>query len=135
MTDNDGFDADLTDDLNKEPNMDIPQITSKSDAKSGAMGQQYLATGKQVALRRWEEAPCDFSDPTCRDYETVGYMLEGVLKLDLDGETVTLRTGDSWLVPQGAQHRYRINERIIAIEATSPPARFNDRDEPPTDKS
>ncbi len=115
--------------------MDIPQITSKSDADSGEMGQQYLATGKQVALRRWEEDPCDFSEPTSRDYETVGYVLSGVLELDLDGETVTLRSGDSWLVPQGAQHRYRIIEPMIAIEATSPPARFNDRDEPPTASS
>ncbi|TWU38817.1 Cupin domain protein [Novipirellula aureliae] len=113
--------------------MDIPQLTCKTDAEFGEMGQQYLAAGKQVALRRWQEDPCDFSPPTHRDYETVGFVLRGVLELDLDGETATLRAGDSWLVPQGAQHRYRIVEPMIAIEATSPPARFNERDEPPTD--
>ncbi len=110
--------------------MDIPQVKSKVNAETGEMGQEYLAAGKQVALRRWEEAKCDFGEPTCRKYETVGYVLSGVLELDMDGETALLKAGDSWLVPEKATHRYRIVEPIVAIEATSPPARFNDRDEP-----
>ncbi|MCA9136954.1 MAG: cupin domain-containing protein [Planctomycetales bacterium] len=110
--------------------MDIPQITSNTRAECGEMGQRYLATGSSVALRRWEEQACDFGDPTVRDYETVGYVLKGNLELDLDGQTATLHAGDSWLVPAGARHRYRIIEPIVAIEATSPPARFNHRDEP-----
>ncbi|TWU46835.1 cupin domain-containing protein [Rubripirellula reticaptiva] len=109
--------------------MDIPQVTSKLDAETGEMGQAYLATGKQVALRRWEEGPGDFGDPRRRDYETVGYLLSGLMDVDLNGESVTLARGDSWLVPAGTLHRYRIVEPIIAIEATSPPARFNDRDD------
>lgn len=110
--------------------MDIPQVTSNADARSGEMGQKYLATGSNVALRRWEEDVCGFSKPTIRNYETVGYVMQGVLELDLDGEAATLNAGDSWLVPAGARHRYRVIEPMIAIEATSPPARFNDRDEP-----
>jgi len=110
--------------------MDIPQVKSETLAQTGEMGQVYLATGKQVALRRWEESACEYGEPSCRDYETVGYVLSGILELDLDGESVTLKSGDSWLVPAGAIHRYRVVEPIVAIEATSPPARFNDRDEP-----
>ena len=110
--------------------MDIPQVTSNANAERGEMGQKYLATGTNVALRRWEEDACEFDESTIRDYETVGYVLKGVLQLDLDGEIATLRAGDSWLVPAGASHRYRVIESMIAIEATSPPARFNDRDEP-----
>ncbi len=110
--------------------MDIPQITSKKAADTGEMGQAYLATGKQVALRRWEEDVCDFGEPICRAYETVGYVLSGVLELDLDGQIAKISAGDSWLVPEGARHCYRIVEPIVAIEATSPPARFNERDEP-----
>jgi uncharacterized cupin superfamily protein len=34
-----------------------------------------------------------------------------------------LEAGDSWLVPQGAEHTYAILETFTAIEATSPPAR------------
>ncbi len=110
--------------------MDIPQVVSNVDAEHGDMGQKYLVTGTNVALRRWEEDACEFGEPTVRGYETVGYVLKGTLELDLDGELATLRAGDSWLVPSGASHRYRVLESIIAIEATSPPARFNDRDEP-----
>lgn len=110
--------------------MDIPQVTTNEDAEIGEMGQLYLVAGKQVALRRWEEGPCGYGEPVIREYETVGYVLEGELELDLDGQTVTVTPGTSWLVPAGAPHRYRILERTIAIEATSPPARFNDRDEP-----
>ena len=110
--------------------MDIPQVTAKEDTATGEMGQKYLATGKEVALRRWEEGVCEYGEPVSRQYETVGYVLEGLLELDLDGQTVTVGPGTSWLVPAGAAHRYRIVEPIIAVEATSPPARFNDRDEP-----
>lgn len=110
--------------------MDIPQIISTSQAESGDMGQQYLVTGKQVALRRWEEPACEFGELRSREYETVGYVLSGSLELDFDGESVKLRSGDSWLVPKGANHRYRILDNLVAIEATSPPARFNERDSP-----
>jgi quercetin dioxygenase-like cupin family protein len=110
--------------------MDIPQIKPASDAEQGAMGQIYLATGKDVALRRWEESPGGFSKPTTRDYEAVGYLLKGAMELEFDGGTAKLGVGDSWLVPAGAIHRYRVVESIVAIEATSPPARFGDRDQP-----
>ncbi|XZE56474.1 cupin domain-containing protein [Planctomycetaceae bacterium SH139] len=110
--------------------MDIPQVSAKEDAATGEMGQQYLATGKQVALRRWIEPVCDYGETVSRDYETVGFVLEGALELDLDGQTVKVVAGASWLVPEGALHRYRILQPIVAIEATSPPGRFNDRDEP-----
>jgi quercetin dioxygenase-like cupin family protein len=44
---------------------------------------------------------------------------------------VTLQAGDSWVVPKGALHRYRIVERFVAVEATCPPAEVHGRDEPP----
>jgi mannose-6-phosphate isomerase-like protein (cupin superfamily) len=36
---------------------------------------------------------------------------------------VTLAPGDSYLVPAGAEHTYRILETFTAVEATSPPAK------------
>jgi quercetin dioxygenase-like cupin family protein len=108
--------------------MDIPQITSEAGSVTGDMGQIYLATGKQVALRCWREHVGDFCDERSRDYETVGYVLSGVLDLDLEGQVAQLKAGDSWLVPEHAKHRYRIVEPLVAIEATSPPARFGDKD-------
>lgn len=109
--------------------MDIPQVIHKHDAETGDMGQQYLAAGKHVALRRWQEGVGGYSDERTRDYETVGYVIDGTLELELNGESAKLTTGDSWLVPAGAKHRYRIIKPLIAIEATSPPARFGARDD------
>ncbi|WP_442506589.1 cupin domain-containing protein [Novipirellula sp. SH528] len=109
--------------------MDIPQIHSESDGAIGTMGQIHLAAGKQVAMRQWREQPSGFSESHSREYETVGFLLSGVIEIELDGGTATIQAGDSWLVPEGAPHRYRIVEPIVAIEATSPPACFGERDE------
>lgn len=110
--------------------MNIPQIISKSEANVGDMGQFYLAGGKDVALRRWELSPCDFTPSSRRDYEIVGCLISGTMELDVDGQPAKINPGDSWLIPKGSPHRYRVIEDVVAIEATSPPARFNDRDEP-----
>jgi len=96
----------------------------------GAMGQKYLASGKRVAMRLWEaEAPSDDKAPISRPYETVGYVISGRAELKLEGQTVLLEPGDSWTVPEGATHTYRILEAFTAVEATSPPAQAHGRDE------
>ena len=97
---------------------------------SGELGQKYLASGKTVSMRLWESEPKEAQkESSRRDYETVGYVLTGRAELDLEGQTVRLEAGDSWLVPKGAEHRYRILERFTALEATSPPAHAHGRDE------
>ena len=95
----------------------------------GAMGQKYLASGVHVAMRLWEEEPDEGKTASRREYETVGYVLEGKAELILEGQTVLLEPGDSWVVPRGAEHRYRILETFKAVEATSPPAHAHGRDE------
>ena len=68
--------------------------------------------------------------PTARDYETVGYVISGSARLDLEGQTLNLKAGDSWLVPAGAMHQYTIIEPFTAVEATAPPAEVHGRDAP-----
>ena len=51
-------------------------------------------------------------------------------ELRLEGKTVPLAAGDSWTVPKGASHTYVILEPFTAVEATSPPAEAQGRDEP-----
>jgi quercetin dioxygenase-like cupin family protein len=88
----------------------------------GEMGQKYLVAGKRVSMRLWIDEPRGkLKAPTTRDYETVGYVISGSAKLDLEGQTLNLKAGDSWLVPAGA-------EPFTAIEATAPPAEFHGRD-------
>jgi quercetin dioxygenase-like cupin family protein len=97
----------------------------------GTMGQRYLASGKTVSMRLWDEDSPGDGRETSRDYETVGYVLEGEAELILEGQTLRLRAGDCWVVPRGARHAYRVLERFRAVEATSPPAQVHGRDEPP----
>ncbi len=96
----------------------------------GADGQKYLASGKTVSMRLWErEAPGPAKPPVRRDYETVGYAIAGRAELTIEGQTVLLEPANSWVVPKGAEHSYRIIEEFTAVEATSPPAAVHGRDE------
>ena len=47
-----------------------------------------------------------------REYETVGYVLKGSAELILEGQMLLLNPGDSWVVPKGAKHTYRIKENV-----------------------
>lgn len=102
---------------------------AKENAEQGAMGQQYLAAGERVALRRWSEEPGDEKPVASRPYETVGFVIEGSAEVVVGEERTTLRAGDSWLVPADAEHSYRILSPFVAVEATSPPARREGRDD------
>lgn len=95
----------------------------------GEMGQKYLVSGKRLAMRLWEEQPGENKSPRTRPYETVGYVISGRAELHLEGQKLTLEPGNSWVVPEGAEHAYDIKEAITAVEATSPPARIDDRDD------
>ena len=96
----------------------------------GKMGQKYLASGVHVAMRLWEHAePAEAKPEVARDYETVGYVISGRAELHVEGQTVLLEPGNSWVVPRGASHTYRILEPFTAVEATSPPAHAHGRDE------
>lgn len=100
-------------------------------APRGEMGQRYLASGESVSMRLWEGTePGEPKPEAARDYETVGYVLSGRAELLLGGESVPLGPGDSWTVPKGATHTYRILEPFTAVEVTSPPAERENRDAP-----
>ena len=101
-----------------------------SHSPKGAMGQKYLASGKTVSMRLWEDQqPDEAKPPAAREYETVGYVIKGRAELHLEGQMVLLEPGDSWVVPKGASHTYKILESFTAVEATSPPAQVHNRDE------
>lgn len=113
-------------------NSTVKKVNAHS-APKGRMGQKYLASGLTVAMRLWEEEPAgEKSEASRRDYEVVGYALGGRAELKLEGQTLLLEPGDSWVVPKGARHSYAVLETFTAVEATSPPARVHARDEEPT---
>jgi quercetin dioxygenase-like cupin family protein len=107
----------------------IKKVSAQYSPK-GAMGQKYLVSGIHMAMRLWEDEPVGASKAhTQRDYETVGYVINGRAELHLEGQKIILEPGDSWLVPRGARHTYAILEPFTAIEATYPPAHVHGRDE------
>ncbi|HEY9777567.1 MAG TPA: cupin domain-containing protein [Planktothrix sp.] len=106
----------------------VKKIDSSHSPK-GALGQKYLASGKRMSMRLWQEEETTDKEPTSRDYETLGYVISGRAELKSEGQTVTLAPGDSWVVPAGAEHSYKILEPFTAVEATSPPAEVHGRDE------
>ncbi len=112
------------------PDTTIKKVESASSPR-GEMGQKYLVAGKHVSMRLWVLEPgSELKAATRRDYETVGYVISGSARLDLEGQTLKLKAGDAWLVPAGAMHLYTILEPFTAVEATAPPAEVHGRDEP-----
>lgn len=107
------------------PEKSIKKVSSAHSPR-GEMGQKYLADGKAVSMRMWEEEqPSEPKPEAARDYETVGYVVSGRARLNLEGQQVDLEPGDSWVVPRGAHHTYEILESFTAVEATSPPAELH----------
>ena len=103
---------------------------SSAQSPEGGMGQVYLASGKRVAMRLWRDEQPGADKPSARrEYETVGYVIAGRAELTVQGQTLRLEPGDSWLVPAGAEHAYRVLEPFTAVEATAPPAQVHGRDE------
>jgi quercetin dioxygenase-like cupin family protein len=107
----------------------VTKIDSDYSPK-GQLGQKYLASGKSISMRLWEnEQPNEPKESTAPEYETVGYVINGRAELHIEGQTILLELGSSWVVPKGASHTYKILEPFTAIEATSPPAEVHGRDE------
>ena len=106
----------------------VTKVDSRHSPR-GAMGQKYLASGKKLGMRLWEELqPGVDEEPTARPYETVGYVIAGRAELHIEGQMVLLEPGNSWVVPEGSRHSYRILEPFTAVEATCPPANVHGRD-------
>jgi quercetin dioxygenase-like cupin family protein len=107
----------------------ITKIDSRH-SPTGEMGQKYLASGVSISMRLWQkEQPHKDKQPHTRPYETVGYVINGRAKLHIEGQTVILSEGDSWVVPKGTEHTYEILEPFTAVEATHPPAHVHGRDD------
>ena len=101
-------------------------------APTGPQGQRYLAHTDALSMRLWDAVqPGHASDAVRRDYETVGYVIAGRAELTIEGRSVMLEPGSSWIVPKGAEHGYRIHEPFTAVEATHPPAELQHRDTVP----
>lgn len=100
-----------------------------ANAPRGREGQRYLAAGISMSMRLWDdEQPGPAKPARARAYETVGFVIAGRAELTIEGQTVHLQPGDSYVVPKGSQHSYKILEPFTAVEATHPPDFMHERD-------
>ena len=69
----------------------IKKVEAASSPR-GEMGQRYLVAGKRVSMRIWIDEPGGkLKGPSSREYETVGYVIAGSAKLDIEGQTLARR--------------------------------------------
>jgi quercetin dioxygenase-like cupin family protein len=107
----------------------VIKVTSEA-APTGNMGQKHLALSKQMAMRLWEnEQPGEPKPVAKRPYEAIGYVIAGRAELHLEDQMVILEPGNSWVVPEGASHTYKILEPFTAVEVTTPPAVVHGRNQ------
>ena len=94
---------------------------SQSDTTHGTDGEHHLVKGQQSSMRLWhrEEPNADKPERT-HEYETLGYVIEGKVDLIVNGETISLQPGDSYHVPAGTPHTFRVTETLTAVEVTTP---------------
>jgi quercetin dioxygenase-like cupin family protein len=85
----------------------VKKVSSEHSPK-GAQGQVYLVSGKRVSMRLWrDEAPTQDKPSHKHEYEVVGYVISGRAELEIEGQTIRLEPGDSWLVPPNAEGSVR----------------------------
>lgn len=98
---------------------------SRSETTHGQHGEHRLIQGEGSSMRLWHnEQPADTAEkqPSRNSYETLGYVISGRAELMVEGQTIMLEAGDSYCVPSGAEHVYRVLETLTAVEVTTPPA-------------
>lgn len=109
-------------------NRSVTKVDS-AHAPRGRGGQRYLASGIRMGMRIWEAEPPGQKAETKRDYEVIGYVISGRALLAIEGQTVTLEPGDSYVVPRDARHSYSILEPFTSVEVTCPPSYVHGRDD------
>jgi len=90
-------------------------------ALRGERGEKLLVNGQHMAMRLWEREPAGTKKPEhVNPYEYVAYVIEGALRLHLNGHAFEVRRGDSYCVPADTPHSLEILEEATVVEATMP---------------
>lgn len=99
--------------------------TSAAEMPEQPMQSKLLLSGQELSMWFWQAMPntdTEVEAYVSQDYEVMGYIISGRAELHVDGKVISLKPGDSWVVPTGALHNYLILEPLTAIKTCHPPA-------------
>jgi ethanolamine utilization protein EutQ (cupin superfamily) len=69
----------------------------------------FFSDDNKLALAYYE-SPKGWFDVTVEGFSEIDYVLEGEVELESETETLTARAGDCFLIEDGDQFRWKINE-------------------------
>lgn len=75
--------------------------------KSSMAGSRYRAFESGGKRLRVVEYADYFKDPHWCSRGHVGYVLEGKIEIDFDGDVITYGPGDGIFIPPGGEHRHK----------------------------
>nr|HDO81582.1 cupin domain-containing protein [Candidatus Bathyarchaeota archaeon] len=100
----------------------MPVWRKRKAVKAGeGVWRRTLATGEKMMIVEFSfEAGAKI--PThSHPHEQVGYVVEGEIKLVVDGKEYTLEEGDSYLIPPNTEHSATTPVRAKVVDVFSPP--------------
>ncbi len=91
---------------------------------AGARCKAYEQDGRKLRLVEFTR---DFVEPDWCTRGHIGYVLEGAMEVDFQGETVAFRAGDGLFIPPGDAHGHKARVltdflRVILVEDIGPTA-------------
>ncbi len=96
-------------------------IVRGAHAQAGERGEKLLVNGEQMAMRLWEREAAGTTKPDHKNaYEYVAYIIEGAIRVRVDGHSFEVRQGDSYCIPANTIYSLEVLEEATVVEATSP---------------
>ncbi|NHN43482.1 cupin domain-containing protein [Halorubellus sp. JP-L1] len=105
----------------------VPESTVESTEAVDGVSLTLLAGGSEANVQHFDIDPGASVPEHSHPHEQVGYVLSGALDFEVDGETVTVEAGDSFVIPGDEPHgaRNRGDVPAVGLDVFSPP-----RDDP-----
>lgn len=96
-------------------------IVRGEHAARGERGEKLHVNGQHLAMRLWEREAAGTKKPEhVNPYEYVAYVLEGALRVMMNGHTFEVGKGDSYCVPADTPYSMEILQEATVVEATMP---------------
>ena len=79
-----------------------------------------LAYGEKTLLTEFRMDAGSMLPKHAHVHEQTGYLVEGKMRLTIDGQTFDVAKGDCWCIPGNSEHGAEILADSVAVEVFSP---------------